>query len=271
LQLFISPLLKNFLNIKSICSINSQPTFNGGFTLGKRLLVQRRGRGGSNFRAPSHKRKGKVKHHPAREGVVHGTIKELTHDPGRGAPLAKVKFEDGREQWILVPEGSFVGQTIEYGPEASLRLGNTLPLYQIPEGTPVFNLEGVPGDGGKFVRSSGTYATILSHSADKTMIRLPSSKIKAFNPKCKATIGVVAGGGRTDKPFLKAGSKYHLSKAKSWKWPKVRGVAMNAASHPHGGGSHQHIGGPSTVPRTAPPGQKVGLIAARRAGRKQRK
>lgn len=241
--------------------------------MGKRLLVQRRGRGGSNFRAPSHKRKGEVKHRSTKksEEVIHGIIKELTHDPGRGAPLARIKFEDGKEQLVLVPEGISLGQRIEYGPGASLNLGNTLPLREIPEGTPVFNLEGVPGDGGKFVRSSGAYATILSHSADKTMIRLPSNKIKAFNPTCRATIGVVAGGGRTDKPFIKAGNVYHLSKAKSWKWPKVRGVAMNAASHPHGGGSHQHVGGPSTVSRNAPPGQKVGLIAARRAGRKKGK
>ncbi len=241
--------------------------------MGRRLIVQRRGRGGSNFRAPSHKRKGEVKHHPTEKDrkIVSGIIRELSHESGRGAPLARVRFEDNREQWILVPEGAFVGQRIEYGEEASLGLGNTLPLREIPEGVPIFNLEGVPGDGGKFVRSSGTYATILTHSEDKVMVRLPSNKIKAFNPNCRATIGVVAGGGRTDKPFIKAGSVYYLSKAKSWKWPKVRGVAMNAVSHPHGGGSHQHVGGPSTVPRTAPPGQKVGLIAPRRTGRKQRK
>ncbi|MGQ9720258.1 MAG: 50S ribosomal protein L2 [Candidatus Jordarchaeum sp.] len=241
--------------------------------MGKRILVQRRGRGGSNFRAPSHKRKGKIKHCSIKKDkeVIYGTIIELTHEPGRGAPLAKVRFEDGGEQLILVPEGAFIGQKIGYGSKAVLKLGNTLPLREIPEGTPIFNLEGTPGDGGKFVRSSGAYATVLSHSADKSMVRLPSNKIKAFNPNCNATIGVVAGGGRTDKPFIKAGNVYHLSKAKSWKWPKVRGVAMNAASHPHGGGSHQHVGGPSTVSRNAPPGQKVGLIAARRAGRKKGK
>lgn len=241
--------------------------------MGKRLIVQRRGRGGSNFRAPSHKRKGKVKHFPIkRDGeVTYGIIKEFAHEPGRGAPLARVKFEDGTEQWILAPEGAFVGQRLEYGAKASLKLGNTLPLKLIPEGTPIFNIEATPGDGGKFVRSSGTYATILTHSADKTMVQFPSNKIREFNPNCRATIGIVAGGGRIDKPFVKAGNLYYLSKAKSWKWPHVRGVAMNAVSHPHGGGSHQHVGGPSSVPRTAPPGQKVGLIAPRKTGRKQRK
>jgi large subunit ribosomal protein L2 len=241
--------------------------------MGKRLIVQRRGRGGSNFRSPRHKRKGKVKHRPTKKGedVTYGTIEELAHEPGRGTPLARIKFEDGTEQWALVPEGAFIGQRIEYGLKASLKMGNTLPLRQIPEGTPVFNLEGVPGDGGKFVRSSGTYATILTHSADRTMVQFPSNKIRAFNPDCRATIGIVAGGGRTEKPFMKAGNLHYLTKAKSWKWPKVRGVAMNAAFHPHGGGSHQHVGGPSSVPRTAPPGQKVGLIAPRKTGRRQRK
>lgn len=241
--------------------------------MGKRLIVQRRGRGGSNFRAPGHKRKGKVKLRPATKGeeLTYGTIKELAHEPGRGAPLARVKFEDGVEQWALVPEGAFIGQRIEYGPKANLKLGNTLPLRLIPEGTPIFNIEAVPGDGGKFVRSSGTYATILTHTADKTVVQFPSNKTREFNPNCRATIGIVAGGGRTDKPFMKAGNLHYLTKAKSWKWPHVRGVAMNAAFHPHGGGSHQHVGGPSSVPRNAPPGQKIGLISPRRTGRRQRK
>jgi large subunit ribosomal protein L8e len=80
-------------------------------------------------------------------------------------------------------------------------------------------------------------------------------------------VGVVAGGGRIDKPLLKAGNAHHKYKAKRNNWPKVRGVAMNPVDHPHGGGNHQHVGHPTTVPRDAPPGKKVGLIAARRTGR----
>ena len=80
-------------------------------------------------------------------------------------------------------------------------------------------------------------------------------------------IGQVAGGGRTEKPLLKAGNAYHKFRVKRNSWPKVRGVAMNPVEHPHGGGNHQHIGHASTVRRDAPPGQKVGLIAARRTGR----
>ena len=85
--------------------------------MGKRLIVQRRGRGGSNFRNPRHKRRGEVKHRFTKKGedVTFGTIKELVHESGRGTPLARVKFADGREQWVLVPEGAFIGQRIEYG------------------------------------------------------------------------------------------------------------------------------------------------------------
>ena len=98
-------------------------------------------------------------------------------------------------------------------------------------------------------------------------IKLPSGAKKIVPSGCRAMIGQVAGGGRTEKPLLKAGNAYHKFKVKRNCWPKVRGVAMNPVEHPHGGGNHQHIGHASTVRRDAPPGQKVGLIAARRTGR----
>lgn len=98
-------------------------------------------------------------------------------------------------------------------------------------------------------------------------VKLPSGAKKIVPSGCRAMIGQVAGGGRTEKPMLKAGNAYHKFRVKRNCWPKVRGVAMNPVEHPHGGGNHQHIGHASTVRRDAPPGQKVGLIAARRTGR----
>ena len=89
-----------------------------------------------------------------------------------------------------------------------------------------------------------------------------------MNPKCRATIGIIAGGGRVDRPFLKAGKKYHKMKTRAAKYPRVRGVAMNVIDHPFGGGNMQHPGRPTTVSRRAPPGRKVGQIAARRTGRR---
>jgi large subunit ribosomal protein L2 len=97
---------------------------------------------------------------------------------------------------------------------------------------------------------------------------MPSGVLKWFNPKCRATVGIVAGGGRVDRPFLKAGKKYHKMKARAAKYPRVSGVAMNAIDHPFGGGNRKHPGRPTTVSRNAPPGRKVGQIAARRTGKR---
>jgi large subunit ribosomal protein L2 len=243
--------------------------------MGKKILVQRRGRGSSTFRAHTHKRRGPAKYRPlaevAMKSTLAGVITGLYHDPGRGAPVGMVKYEDGVKTLMLLPEDTYVGQTIEHGPTATISIGNILPLEYIPEGTPIFNIEKNPGDGGKFIRSGGCSATVISQSPGVTTVQFPSKILKSFNSKCRATIGVVAGGGRPEKPFMKAGAKYHLISAKGRKWPHVRGVAMNIVSHPHGGGSKQRPGGPTTVSRNAPPGRKVGLIAARRAGRKKRK
>ena len=138
----------------------------------------------------------------------------------------------------------------------------------MPEGTIVSNCEAKTGDRGSFARASGTSAIIIGHSDDgkKTRVRLPSGTRRTIPGHCRAMVGICAGGGRTDKPILKAGNAYHAAKAKRRGWPRVRGVAMNPVDHPHGGGNQQHIGHPSTVSRFAPHGQKVGLIAARRTG-----
>ena len=237
--------------------------------MGKRILVQRRGRGGSQFRASTHKRKGPVKY-PQLQTVDYKKIErtmnvlELLHDPGRGAPIMKVKDLEGTIHTLLAPEGIQVGQTIFQGPISPIQIGSIMPLKNIPDGTYVHNIELRPGDGGAMVRASGNFATVISHSKKKVFCQMPSGELKQFNPASRATIGVVAGGGRPEKPFLKSGLKRFHYKAKGHKYPKVRGGHMNAASHPHGGGSSTR-----TVSRNAPPGAKVGLIAARQSGRKK--
>ncbi|GAB1299529.1 60S ribosomal protein L8 [Apodemus speciosus] len=150
-----------------------------------------------------------------------------------------------------------------------LNIGNVLPVGTMPEGTIVCCLEEKPGDRGKLARASGNYATVISHNPEtkKTRVKLPSGSKKVISSANRAVVGVVAGGGRIDKPILKAGRAYHKYKAKRNCWPRVRGVAMNPVEHPFGGGNHQHIGKPSTIRRDAPAGRKVGLIAARRTGR----
>jgi len=240
--------------------------------MGKRLISQRRGTGAPVFRAAGHKRAEPVKYRKItkdefEEGAgITAEVLELFHEPGRGAPLAKVKFFDGYQTLILPAEGISVGSEIQYGVDAEIREGNVLPLQAIPVRTPIFNLEVRKGDGGKLVRAGGTSAIVDSKTEKNVIVKLPSGKFKKFPNEARATVGIVAGGGRVSKPFLKAGAKYHAKKAKGQKYPRVRGVAMPAAKHPHGGGSHQSPHQPTTVGRNAPPGRKVGLIAARRTG-----
>jgi len=245
--------------------------------MGRVLRAQRKG-AGSVFKSHRVTRKGAAALRPSdfseRHGYVKGIVKDIIHDPGRGAPLARVAFRhpyryaQAMETFIAV-EGLYTGQFIYCGKKAQIKIGNVLPLSQMPEGTIVSNVENRPGDRGKLGRASGDYCTIISHNpeAQTTRLRLPSGAKKLVQSVARAQIGIVAGGGRIDKPILKAGRAYYKYKAKRNCWPRVRGVAMNPVEHPHGGGNHQHVGHATTVKRDSPPGKKVGLIAARRTGR----
>merc|ERR1712130_287805 len=189
-----------------------------------------------------------------RKGYMRGVIKDIVHDPGRGAPLAKVQFRHNykyqrKTETFVATEGMYTGQFIYCGAEANVKIGNVLPVSRMPEG-------------------SGTCCIIISHMDNgRTKLKLPSGAKRAVRSNARAMIGLVAGGVRTEKPMLKAGRAYHKYKIKRNCWPKTRGVAMNPVEHPHGGGNHQHIGHASTSSRDAPAGKKVGLIAARRTGR----
>ena len=236
--------------------------------MGRRIQGQRRGRGGPTFRAPSHRYKAELSHKKSEDtDTITGEIVDIEHDPARSAPLADVEFEDGDRRLILAPEGVTVGETIQVGVSAEIKPGNTLPIGEIPEGVLICNVESSPGDGGKFARATGVSAQLMTHDRNVAVIQLPSGEVKRLNPECRATIGVVAGGGRTEKPFVKAGHKHHKMKARGTKYPRVRGVAMNAIDHPFGGGGRQHPGKPKSVSRDAPPGRKVGDIASKRTGR----
>jgi len=237
--------------------------------MGKKLIQQRRGRFNSiRFQSPSHRFRGDIKY-AHNTGKTEGTVQDIVHDPGRTAPLADVRLSNNTNILTLAPEGIKVGDTVKFNDDkAKIEVGNVLPLNKIPEGTPVYNIELSQGDGGKLVRAAGSNAIVVSHDKAGTIIQLPSGKFKTINSTCRATIGIPAGGGRNDKPFLKAGKKYFSFRARGKQYPIVRGVAMNPVDHPHGGGSHQHVGKPSTVKRGASPGRKVGNIAAKRTGRR---
>ena len=146
-----------------------------------------------------------------------------------------------------------------------------MPLKDIPEGTLIFNIESQPGDGGKFVRSSGSFAKIVSKLDKYAIVQFPSKKQKRFNPNCRACIGTIAGGGRLEKPLLKAGVKYYKMRAKNKLWPKVSGGAQNAVDHPFGTSRSSRKSKARPAPRGAPPGRKVGMLASKRTGKKKRK
>jgi large subunit ribosomal protein L2 len=232
--------------------------------MGKRLRPQRRGKGGPRYRAPTHRYKFNVSYPPQ---DVSGIVSDIVNDPARTSVVARIDYISGGQGYIIAPEGIQVGQMISIGGEV-VEVGNILPLGSIPEGTYIYNIEISPGDGGKLVRSSGTYAMVVSHEGGKTVIKLPSKQMKAFPSLARATVGVVSGGGRTEKPFVKSGKKFHAYQSKSMSHIHVRGSAMNPVNHPFGGGGHQGPGRSTTVSRHAPPGKKVGLIGAKRSGRK---
>lgn len=239
--------------------------------MGRRIRAQRIGRGSSKFKA-SLRRKIKVGYPSMlirEKKLLLGYVKELHHDPGRGVPIAEIVLEDGTTFTIPAVEGIHVGQIIEMGEEASIKPGNIVLLEKSPEGTLVSMIERKPGDCGKLVRAAGAYAIVMSQSRGKTILMMPSKKMVEVSSKALAVVGTIAGGGLHDKPFLKAGKKFHWMKAKHRPYPRTRGVAMVPALHPFGG-SRKKIGRPETVSRFAPPGRKVGLIAAKRTGRKKR-
>lgn len=227
--------------------------------MGKRLRTQRRGRGTPSYSSPSHRHVADIKLPSLNEGT--GVVKDLIQAPGRSSPLAVIEF-DGRSNYQLAAEGIKVGQTVTVG-SGVIRSGNIMELSSIPEGTPVHNVEGMPGDGGKFVKTAGNSASVVSRG-EYVVLEMPSGELKEFNPGCRAAVGVVAGNGRVDKPLGKAGANVHKLRSKAKANIHVAGIAMNAADHPHGGGSHPHVGGPNCQSRTASPGQKVGFIAKKK-------
>lgn len=238
--------------------------------MGKSLIQQKRGKGSSTYRAPSFRYLGDVKYLPLSETVTEGKIIDIVHSQGHSGPILKIKYNNGNEGHNVAPEGLRVDDVIQIGQATGVNPGTILHLKDIPEGTLIYNIEVVPGDGGKFCRSSGTSARILSKTKDQVLVQLPSKKEKLFNLNCRASIGIVAGGGRVDKPFVKAGNKFHWRKARNKIYPIVSGISQNAVNHPFGGSRSSKKNKPSTVSRNAPPGRKVGLIAARRTGRRKR-
>ncbi|MEM2915821.1 MAG: 50S ribosomal protein L2 [Candidatus Woesearchaeota archaeon] len=237
--------------------------------MGKSLIQQARGKGGPAYRALSFRYKSDSKLRAPTEKLLQGTITDFVHCPGHSAPLAEIEYEDGETCLLIAPEGAKIGDKVFIGAGAEIAPGNVLSLKDIPEGTPVYNIELQPGDGGRFCRSSGVFARIVAKTANYVTLLLPSKKLKNLHADCRAIVGIVSGGGRVEKPFLKAGTKHHKARARNKRYPRQSAAAQNAVDHPFGNKRTSRKAKQRAVGHFAPPGRKVGKFWPKRTGRRK--
>lgn len=236
--------------------------------MGKSLIQQARGKGGPRYRVPSFRFKGEGRLLLTKEPLK-GKITDFVKCAGHSAPLAEIEYSNGETCLMIAPEGVKIGDEITANtPAEEVKPGMILALKDIPEGTPIFNIESQPGDGGKFCRSSGVCGRVLAKTPTSITVMLPSKKEKTFNADCRAAIGIVAGGARTEKPFLKAGKRHFWKKARNKRYPNPSAAAQNAVDHPFGNKRTSRKAKQKPAPRYAPPGRKVGKLHPRRTGRK---
>ena len=196
---------------------------NGGRNNQGRITVRHHGGGAKRkYRVIDFKRD--------KDGIV-GTVSSIEYDPNRTANIALINYEDGEKRYILAPKGLKVGDKIESGENADIKIGNNLPLDKIPEGTLVHNIELKSGKGGQIVRSAGASAQILGREGKYVLIRLTSGEVRKVLGTCHATVGEVGNADHELVNLGKAGRKRHMGIR-----PTVRGSVMNPNDHPHGGG-----------------------------------
>lgn len=169
---------------------------------------------------------------------VPAKVAAIEYDPNRSANIALLHYVDGEKRYILAPKGLKKGDTVQNGPKAELKVGNCLPLENIPVGSPVHAIELQLGRGGQLARSAGAAATIVASEGDYVTVRLPSGEMRMVFRKCRATLGSVGNEDHMNVTLGKAGRARWLGRR-----PQVRGVAMNPVDHPHGGGEGSTAGG----------------------------
>ena len=179
---------------------------------------------------------------------VPAVVREIEYDPNRSARIALVEYQDGEKRYILHPKGLSVGDTVVSGPGADVRIGNAMPLREVPLGTSVHNVELIPGKGGQMARSAGVSLEVVAKEGEYVTLRMPSTEMRMIHAKCLATIGIVGNEEHELESWGKAGKT-------RWKGrrPKVRGEVMNPVDHPHGGRTR---GGRNVV---SPWGKKEGV------------
>ena len=205
----------------------------------KSLLVSLKKNGGRNnqghitvrHQGGGAKRKYRVIDFKRDKDGIQGTVATIEYDPNRSANIALINYADGEKRYIIAPKGLKVGDKIESGANSDIKIGNALPLENIPEGTVIHNIELMPGKGAAMVRSAGTSAQILGREGKYTLIRLSSGEVRKVLSVCRATIGEVGNADHELVKVGKAGRKRHMGIR-----PTVRGSVMNPNDHPHGGG-----------------------------------
>jgi len=200
-------------------------------SLSKRGGRNYQGRITSRHQGGGHKRQYRLIDFKRNKDGIPGRVATIEYDPNRTANIALINYVDGEKRYILAPKGLKVGQMIESGENADIKLGNALPLANIPVGTIIHNVELKPGRGGQLARSAGTEAQILGREGKYTLVRLASGEVRLILTTCRATVGQV---GNIEHELIrvgKAGRSRWLNKR-----PHVRGSAMNPIDHPHGGG-----------------------------------
>ncbi|HTX59390.1 MAG TPA: 50S ribosomal protein L2 [Verrucomicrobiae bacterium] len=171
-------------------------------------------------------------------------VATIEYDPNRSCRIALVHYKDGEKRYVLAPLGLRVGDVIESGPNADIKVGNALPIKNIPVGTVIHNVELRPGQGGKLVRSAGVSAQLMAKENEYSQVRMPSGEVRKIHVECRATIGQLGNVEHENQVIGKAGRMRHMGKR-----PSVRGIAMNPVDHPHGGGEARSTSGrPPTTP-----------------------
>ena len=179
---------------------------------------------------------------------VPARIATVEYDPNRSARIGLLHYRDGEKRYMLLPHGLKVGDVVVSGRDAEARVGNALPIANIPLGTTIHNLELVPGRGGQIVRSAGTAAQLLAKEGNWAQVRLPSGEVRRLSVQCMATVGQVSNLDHENQNLGKAGRARHMGQR-----PEVRGVVMNPRDHPHGGGEGKSpTGMPPKTPWGAP-------------------
>ncbi|OGN85358.1 MAG: 50S ribosomal protein L2 [Chloroflexi bacterium GWC2_73_18] len=193
---------------------------------------------------------------------VPARLATIEYDPNRSARIGLLHYRDGEKRYLLLPHGLKVGDVVVAGPSAEARLGNALPIANIPLGTTIHNIELVPGRGGQIVRSAGASAQLLAKEGGFAQVRLPSGEVRRVDVRCMATVGQVSNIEHENQNLGKAGRARHMGER-----PEVRGVVMNPRDHPHGGGEGKS---PTGMPPKTPWGKPAMGYVTRRTKRNAR-